>query len=478
MTFEIARNINGPHTIKGGPAKDGVFFGTLPPEELPEVMIGSVMVAGSFPKVWFRDSAGAIVATDYTTEAAATAGTIPWPNATTPIKDRLQCGVHGNRKIKGIWMELAQASNWSDANLAWAVSHPGAGVSVAVPVHADSTAPTVLRTGTDGALIYVKFETTVNTNDIPLSESPTSPDDYWRRIDIGLTGTITGGTVFPLVRRVWPAYENVSTEVHSDYTGVVQPMTGQNYAQWPQRVVWEAGSQMLFGCGEWPVFWRVFIDKISGASGTQEHIYSSATGIKTLPPEYISDGTNFAKAPGGEYSVRAAKPADAAKMWVLTYTDSHDGIIEQHSIFNITEPALPAGGTLIRKVQTFLIGWRQTTTYNQLVDMVNMRVGCRDLSPVLMTSSLVIDAPDSLKSVAIEAEEATDAAGESSWFIVNTKTAIGVLVRGTLTLTDTILSATGLSLARTAGQGIVAIKIKDKSTPGAEAQGGELVISG
>lgn len=478
MSFEIARNINGPHTIIGGAAKDGVFFGTLPPEELPELMIGSVMVAGSFPKVWFRDSAGAIVATDYTTEAGATAGTIPWPNSTTPIKDRLQCGVYGNRKIKGIWLELAQAANWADTNLAWSVSHPGVGVSVPVPVHADSTPPTVLRTGVDGALLYVKFATPLDTDNITLVESPTEIDSYWRRIDIGLTGTITGGTIFPLIRRSWPAYENTSTKVHSDYTAVIQPMTGQSYAQWPQRVVWEAGSQMLFGCGEWPIFWRIFIDKLSGAAGTQEHIYSSTLGIKTLPPEYIADGTNFARSALGEYSVRAAKPADAAKMWVLTYTDSHDGTVEQHSIFDVTEPALPAGGTLVRKIQTYMIGWRQTTTHNQLVDMVNMRISCRDLSPTLTTSSLQITAPDSLKSVTIEAEEATSAAGESSWFVANAQTAIGVLIRGTLTLTNTTLSSTGLSLARTAGQGVVAIKIRDKATPGAEAQGGELVISG
>lgn len=476
MSFDIARNINGPHTLTGGPAGDGVFFGALAPEDLPNMLLSRVLVAGSFQRVVVRDASGAVVTyNDETVDAGTLAGTVPWPNSTSPINDRLLLGVPAGRSIKGLMMLLDTPANWTDSGLDWSLSYPTASALTALPHNAStSSAATVLRTGSNGTLITINFNAPLST-DLIAAQPYGGTDAYERRIELGLTGTITGSSVFPLISRIWPVWDLTESMAYYDFTEIMQPMSGvPDYSLWPTQIVARAGDESLLGCHEWPVAMRWIVDQVSGTTGAATYRYSSTTGMKDLPAEFVNDPSDWGRAGIGTYQLRVARPADAAKMWVLTYTLAGN----RNTIFTVAEPLLPVGAVLVRKVQTYLFGRKFNQDSVGLVSAFRVRFGCRELDPAFTTSTLSIMTGDPLKFAAVEAEESTGAAGESSWFLANRRTGHGVLIRDTLTLTNTAMSASDLSLTRQAGDGFILVKIRDKATANAEAQGGELVIAG
>lgn len=467
MSFEIARNINGPHTLTGGPAGDGVFFGTLPAAVLPIGFLTKLTVAGVFPRVTVVDANGSVSSNDETTDASVLPGDFGFVNSTSPGDDRILFGVPAGKSINGFSLRISTLAVWSVTAPAWVCRYWSGSAWVSIALDAASTSPSQIASGQVSNLLDVVFASALNTDLIGLDPN------YDRYIEVRLSGVNSVSTP-PRFDRAFPRWSIPSNEFLT-LTSLIQPMTGHSYASWPDTGIIRAGDESYLIFDEWPVIRRWITDRANGAqSVTSVSKYSSATGLKDVASGYFNEPALFGRAAAGEYNERFAKPADAAKMWFLTYTLNS----ETHTIVTQSEPALPVGAVEVLKRRGFFVGLRYTGNSTGLINLFQARIEARLLDPAAMTSALVIQAADTLKFVSIDAEEATGAPGESSWFLANAATGSGLLIRDTLTLTKTEMGLTGQSLARSAASGLLMVKISDKAAANAEAQNGEIIISG
>lgn len=475
MSFETTFPINGVHGFSGGTTGD-VWLGTLPPEELPIAIISKVEVAAPSGRVLIVDVNGTTTTYDRTTASGNnTQNDVEWPTVTNPTSDSLLMEVAANRKVKGFMLWLTRPTNWTDSNLSWNIDYPSANSAAMAPIttSASSALPSALRTNGADTLVYVKFGVSVDTNSIasvPVPEG--SSDAFWKRIRVRIAGTITGGTVYPAYGRVWPVYDNDEKNAYFDFTSIIQPLVNPVFTAWPDQIVVRSGDTTLFMAAEWPAHLSMNIVRPSGTSGAATFVYSSSTGIKAMPANGVSNDADFGRAAVGSYHDHWAKPEDATKMWLLTYTLNGTTL----TVFQNVEPTLPAGASLVRKLNGYAIGRRYDVDHNTLVDAFHMTAMVQTLDPARMTTQASIKSADTLKEVTI-AGQATNINEPSTYQLINTRTGVGPIITGTM-LADTPSITTLGNFSRNAGDGYVLLQIVGKNTPGAESIDGFVYIAG